>query len=300
MEKEISRGGILQYLPDELKREYDFLTRNNPDIEGLSHPLINLSDAFRAYFILIHFFTDASTDDVQEKMMVGIRSIDLLASALSRQNIEFGGRRKYTDPIDICATLFFGIVKNHSFNDGNKRTALLLLLYQLQMYNYYPTAPKKEFEKLVVHVAEGNIDRQYPGVYKKFKKHDDPTIATIAYLLRRMTTKKNNTYHINPTMKTFCASLEKIGVVCNVENGKVKLTYKVPGHWYVFSSKENIFAIPFHGWTRSVGAKTARDALNALGVYEQFPDYKSLLDGSETLYELVDEFKEPLRRLKDK
>lgn len=88
----------MQHLPESLKREYGYLTKTYPDIIGLDHPLLNLSDAFRAYFILVHYFTDASTDEYREQMMVGIRSIDLLASALSRQNISFGGKQKIYRP----------------------------------------------------------------------------------------------------------------------------------------------------------------------------------------------------------
>lgn len=117
----------MKYLPDDLKREYDFTIRNNPDIPGLEHPFINLSDVFRAYFILIHYFTDPSSSEVAERMLPGIRSIDLLASALGRQAASFGGKQKYNTPIEIRSTLFFGLVKNHSLNDGNKRTALLIL-----------------------------------------------------------------------------------------------------------------------------------------------------------------------------
>lgn len=290
----------MQYLPEDLRREFDFLVKNNPDIEGLDHPFINLSDSFRAYFILIHYFTDASTDEEQERMMVGIRSIDLLASALSRQNVTFCGKSKYSDPIDICSTLFFGMVKNHSFNDGNKRTALLLLLYQLQLFGYFPTAPKKEFESLVLHVADSSIETHYWSVYKKFKKSDDAIIKTISFLLRRMTAKKKTTYHTAPTMKEFCAALESQGATCKVENNKVKFSYQLPGHWYTLTPKIMNYTIPFHGWTRTVGAKTARDTLDGLGLFEQFPTYQHLFEGSDSLYELVDEFKEPLRRLKDK
>ena len=290
----------MQYLPDDLKRELNFLTKNNPDIDGLVHPLINLSDSFRAYFILIHYFTDSSTDEDQEKMMVGIRSIDLLASALSRQTVSFGGKLKYTDPIDICSTLFFGMVKNHSFNDGNKRTALLVLLYQLQLFGYYPTAHEKQFEKLVLHVADSSIETHYRSIYKKFKRYDDAVIRTLSYLLRRMTAKKNNAYHIAPTMREFCAALESHGVKYKIETNKAKFSYKVPGHWFTITHKEKCYSIPFHGWTRTVGPKTARDTLDALGIYEQFPSYQHLLEGSDSLYELVDTFKEPLRRLKDK
>lgn len=294
------RGIEMQYLSEDLKREYLFHTKNNPDIVGLDHPYINLSDAFRAYFILVDYFTDASTDEEQEKMMVGIRSVDLLASALGRQNISFGGKQKYTQPLDICATLFFGIVKNHSFNDGNKRTALLLLLYQLQLFGYYPEAKKREFENLVLHVADGSIESAYHGVYKKFKKQEDPVIRTLSYLLRHMTVKKDNTYHAAPTMKEFCAALEKCGVECKHENGKMKMTYTVPGKWIIYPSKTYTYIIPFHGWTRTVGAETARNALTALNIYDQYPTYQHLFEGSESMYELVDDFKEPLRRLKDK
>ena len=215
----------MRYLPNDLKREYDFLVKNYLDIEGLHHPLMNLSDAFRAYFILIHYFTDTSTDDMKEKMMYGIRSVDLLASALGRQNISFAGKRKYTEPLDICATLFFGMVKNHSFNDGNKRTALLLLLYQLQLYGYYPIASKKRFEKLVLCVAEGSVETNYKNIYNRFKKSEDAVIKTISQLLRMMTEKKNNTYHVAPTMKEFCAALEAQKVQWKEENNKVKFVY---------------------------------------------------------------------------
>lgn len=293
-------SNTMKYLPESLKREYEYFIKNNPDIDGLEHPLINLSDDFRAYFILVHYFTDVSTDEEQEQMMVGIRSIDLLASALGRQNISFGGKRKYTNALDICATLFFGIVKNHSFNDGNKRTALLLLLYQLQLFGYYPTARQSQFEKLVLCVAEGSIELQYWSVYKKFKKHEDPVIHTISFLLKQMTQKKNNAYNINPTMREFCSALEAQGVTCCSENGKMKFSFVDRGKWRIFMPKEQKYSIPFHGWTRIVGAKTARDTLNALGLYDQFPTYKHVLEKSDPLYTLVDIFKEPLRRLKDK
>ena len=57
-------------------------------------------------------------------MLIGVRDLNLLGSAIGRQSASFGGKTKYTNPVDICATLFYGLVKNHSFSDGNKRTAL--------------------------------------------------------------------------------------------------------------------------------------------------------------------------------
>ena len=299
-EKQKSEDINMKYLPEELKKEYDFYTKNNPDLEGIEHPLINLSDTFRAYFILLHYFTDASSPEGTEKMLFGIRSEHLLASAIGRQVVAYGGYVRYKEPLDICATLFFGLVKNHSFSDGNKRTALLILLYQLQLFGYNPTAPKKDFEKLVLSVAEGSVEQEYQLYYRKFKGHDDPVIKTISYALKRMTTKKDNTYHVAPTMREFCIALENQGVAYVQENGKIKFSHKRKGVWYQLTPEEKNFSIPFGGWTRVIGPRTARDTLRALDLYDQFASYKDLLEGADPLYKLTDDFKEPLRRLKDK
>lgn len=290
----------MKYLPDDLKREFNYLITNNPDLPGLDSPLINLSDTFKAYFILVHYFTDVSSQEESERMLVGIRSINLLASALGRQIVSYDGHLKYRAPLDICATLFFGLVKNHSFSDGNKRTALLILLYQLQQYGYVITAPKKDFEKLVLSVAANTLNTTYRSAFRKYKNADDWQIQVISYMLRRMVSKKDNSYHISPTTKEFCAALEKLGVSCVLDNSKIRFSYKPKGNWRFIPEKERNYYINFGGWTRTIGAKTARDTLQALGLYNQFASYQDLLEGAESLYDLVDNFKEPLRRLKDK
>ena len=290
----------VKYFPEDLKREYDFYTSHNPDIEELKHPLINLSDVFRAYFILIHFFTDASSDEESEKMLIGIRSTELLASALSRQIVSFAGKKKYTEPLDICATLFFGMVKNHPFSDGNKRTALLILLYQLQLFGYFPRSHKKDFERLVLSVAENSLDEKYANYYSKFKKKEDWKILVISKELKRLVSKKDNCYHTNPTIKEFCAALERQGVSCTLDNSKVKLSRTPASNgWKFVRPKEYNYSIPFRGWTRTVGAGTARDVLNKLGLYDQIPSYRYFFICAEPMYNLVEDFKEPLRRLKD-
>jgi death on curing protein len=53
----------------------------------------------------------------------GLRSIDLLESALARPQ----GKANYADPsaAELAAAYAFGIVKNHPFLDGHKRTGLV-------------------------------------------------------------------------------------------------------------------------------------------------------------------------------
>ncbi|PDX84332.1 hypothetical protein CGS59_05930 [Faecalibacterium prausnitzii] len=231
-------------------------------------------------------------------MLVGLRSADLLGSALGRQIVSFGGRKKYTDSIEICATLFYGLVKDHAFHDGNKRTALLTLLYQLTLYGYIPSVSVNKYEKLVVAVAAHTVEATYPKEWKKFKKCEEPEIQTIAYLLRQMTKKKDNSYHISPTMKEFCAALENADVSYEASGSKMHFTRVEYSMWKLKKEKYQ-YTIPFNGWTRTVGAKTARDTLQALKIYDQYATYQDVFDDQEPLYALVDQFNVPLRRLKD-
>lgn len=288
----------MQYLPERLRELYNRWVDEYSDIEGLMHPLINLSDVFSAYCILADYFTDATSGKDVEQMLVGLRSADLLASALGRQDASFGGKRKYTEGLDICATLFFGLVKNHAFSDGNKRTGLLILLYQLQLFGYYVTVSVKEFEKLVVAIAANSIPSTYKNVWDKFRKQDDAVIKTLSYLLRRMVTRKNNAYKVSITMREFCAALEKSGITVDLRANKIILSAERKTFWKSRQKKEK--AIPFHGWTRTVGAGTARDALKGLGIYDEIYSYNALIESKESMYDLVERFEEPLRRLKDK
>ncbi len=289
---------IMNNLPEDLKKEYEYLTLHNPDIEGIEHPLINISDTLRAYFILAHYFTDPSSHET-EKMLVGVRDFNLLGSAIGRQNTSYGGKTKYTDKIEICATLFFGLVKNHSFSDGNKRTALLVLLYQLGLYGYMPIAPKKDFEKLVVSVAANKLPEDFQYEYKRNIKSDDPVVMTIARIIRKLVQRKNHTYHISPTMREFCDAIEKCGVICNLSGGKIHFERKIKKGW-LMPPKTLGYTAAFAGWSRTVGADTARSILSNLEIYEEFANYKDFIEGKEPMYQLVDDFSAPLRRLKDR
>ena len=285
---------------DDIRREYERISKENPDIEGLNHPLINVSDTLRAYFCLADYFTDESSNTM-ESMLIGVRSMDLLYSAIGRQVVSFGNRKKYTNPIDICSTLFYGMVKNHSFSDGNKRTALLVLVYQLDLYNYLPAngVSVREFEKLVVSVAADTLPTEYRSVWKKYEDKEDTIIYTIAHILRKMTKKKDHSYHVDMTMQDMVNALKSQSVKCIPDGGKIHFERTIPAKW--FRPEEKLkYSTVFGGWTRSIGASTAREILTALKLYDQFPDYQSFVDGNDTFYSIIQKFELPLIRLKDK
>ena len=281
----------------EIENEYYRLQKMYSDIPEIEHPLINVSDTLKAYFALADYFTDSSSNTT-ESMLVGIRSMDLLCSALSRQNASFDCVTKYKNPIDICSTLFYGMTKNHSFTDGNKRTALLILIYQATLYGYLPNVPVKKFEKLVIAVAANDLKNAYPSLWKKYKRADDPEIKTISHFLRKSMQKKNHSYHIRISTKEMKVALEHYGVIVTEDNGKLHFTRKIPAKLFHRAETLN-YSIPFGGWTRSVGPSTARDILQNLKIYDQLCDYQSFLDGNELFYNLIEDFEGPLRRLKD-
>jgi len=287
---------VMKYLPNHLKEAFEYDISQCPDYEEIKRPLVNVSDVLKAHYILADYFTDPTAEDEIESMLVGVRSFNLLTSAICRQICGYNGKRKYTNNIEICATLFYGLVKNHAFHDGNKRTALLTLLAQLQAYNYYPTAGINEFEKLVLAVADDSLPVKYKYAWKKFEKKDDTIIYTIAFLLRRMVENKNTSFRCDISMKEFIQALEKQGVICERNGLKTKLIRKSRKGLF---PKTYTYFINYYGDTRVVQAGMARDTFDELHLFEEFPSYQSLFDGRESLYALISQFEQPLRRLKD-
>ena len=62
----------------------------------------------------------------------GVKSLALLESACSRPRTAIGKTEKYPALEEKAAALFHSLTKNHPFHNGNKRTALVTLLTQLQ------------------------------------------------------------------------------------------------------------------------------------------------------------------------
>lgn len=272
--------------------------KNIQDLEGVEHPYINISDVLRAHYYLADYFLDESSGEI-EKMSVGVRSYQLLGSAIGRQLVWFGGRRKYSDPIAICSTLFYGLVTDHAFVDGNKRTALLVLLFQLQLYGFFPKTELNSFEKLVLSTAERSLNIKYRHTFKKFKSENyvDNEVSTITYELRRMTEKTDRSFHLNMTMKDFCNKMNSIGVLFELDNSKIKF-YRTQKSF--LKSKKFSYIVKFYGWTRPVEAGMVRDVFDNLGLTEEYASYQSWSMSQDPFYKLIKEFEGPLRRLKDK
>lgn len=100
----------------------------------------------------------------------GIRDTGMLDSALNRP------RQKaiYDTPdiSDLAAAYLFGIVKNHPFIDGNKRTGFAAADLFLYFNGFNLETSSEDIIQLVVMVAAGEIDET--GAAAFFRDHAEP------------------------------------------------------------------------------------------------------------------------------
>jgi death-on-curing protein len=87
----------------------------------------------------------------------GVRNIGLLQSALARprQLYAYGDA---PDTVDMAAAYTVGIVRNHPFVDGNKRTAFVVGVLFLEINGYRFTASEEDATKAVLGLAAGTLD----------------------------------------------------------------------------------------------------------------------------------------------
>ena len=90
----------------------------------------------------------------------GIRDEALLASAAFAPQSSFGGKSPYVDLIEVAAAYLFYLGRNHPFLDGNKRTAMAAAIVFLRLNGFDPAADSDDWERLVLDVASGKIDRE--------------------------------------------------------------------------------------------------------------------------------------------
>jgi death-on-curing protein len=87
----------------------------------------------------------------------GVRNVGLLQSALARpQQLHAYGDAP--DATDMAAAYTVGIVRNHPFVDGNKRTAFVVGVLFLELNGYRFTATEEDATQAVLGLAARAID----------------------------------------------------------------------------------------------------------------------------------------------
>lgn len=286
----INRGIIMDLLSKELYNEYLREEKLLGDTSQYNNMQITPVDVLKAHYIITDYFADTDNG----KVLSGIKNIDLLLSAVARQSTNFGGKEKWKTPLEKCASLFYGLNKNHAFNDGNKRTSLLITLHYLYLINRMPTGNQKKFETLTVRIAANELYK-YP-ISKRYKDDPDAPILIIANELRHLTRKTDNRFYAL-TYREFGQKLEQLGMgyyFGQPNNGYISVYQE--RKTFLGPKKRHVRQIGFPGWSRQIGAKAAKSILHDLNL----DDYYQFFKDGEPIYKLLEDYSGPLSRLKDK
>lgn len=89
----------------------------------------------------------------------GVRDDGLLQSALARprQIHAYGGN---PDIVEMAAAYIFGIIRNHPFIDGNKRTGFMTGIVFLEINGYRFTASEEAATRAILDLAASKLDEQ--------------------------------------------------------------------------------------------------------------------------------------------
>lgn len=109
----------------------------------------------------IHSFHDSQIE--RHGGSYGIRDNNLLESALGRPKNIYAYDQG--DMFDMAAAYAHGIAKNHSFVDGNKRTALITSILFIELNGYVFTASEAEAVHMIVSLANGEIEEKLYAVW---------------------------------------------------------------------------------------------------------------------------------------
>ena len=92
--------------------------------------------------------------------MDGVRDAGLLSSALARPRNAFAYCDPKPDLAALAAAYAFGVIKNHPFVDGNKRTGYVLCRTFLKVNQRDIEASDVEKYQVVIAVADGSMGEE--------------------------------------------------------------------------------------------------------------------------------------------
>jgi len=282
----------------DIRQDFEYSIRTYAPDKDTHGGILSEYDVLKAHYFLSDYFLSEG-----EEVRFGILNYDMLSSAVSRQIVGYNDKEKWTNDIEKIATLLYGLTKDHAFNDGNKRTALLSLLIGLHRINRQVDCKKKEYETLLVRIASNELTK-YPA-YKRFLQNTDSEVLFIADFIKRNTRKVDMRFRsltfneFNTRLKTYNIWLDNPkGNTINVYQKKEKtFLHKL----FNRSQDERITQIGFPGWKRQVNPKAFRSVLQAAGLTpENGFDARVFYEGVEPEYKLIDEYYDVLHRLKDR
>jgi len=113
-------------------------------------------------------------DNIIEKTggLEGVKDNGGVLSALANPFHTFAGKELYPTIVEKAGIVFFSLIKNHGFTDGNKRTACLML--DIILYNYTVTlsVEDREMEEAAIKIAKNKFSKEnvFDWVYENIRR----------------------------------------------------------------------------------------------------------------------------------
>lgn len=90
----------------------------------------------------------------------GIKNIGLIESSLNSGLATFSGEDLYPTIEDKISMKSYSFIKNHGFEDGNKRVGITVLLVLSKLNGINLKYTQKELIELGLGIAEGRLDKK--------------------------------------------------------------------------------------------------------------------------------------------
>lgn len=299
------RGGyrhLVILLKKELLKEHQRQLLKLPHFQA-TKGLHNLSyeDVLDAHFCIADFFAREG----HGMGGVGIKDVNTFVSTIERQFSGYDGHVVFETPYEQIATLVFGIIRNHPFHDANKRTAFLCALMGLHKMGRVICVSEKEFEDLMVDVADRNLERK-SAVRERIKKGEShPDIRYLGRYLEKNSRKKAR---LTKTIKfrQLRQIVEQNGFSFSSSNkGTIDLLRrdKKVVHRFFFGDRIEttetvLLNIAYHGEGVDVPDNTLRLVRQACGLTDQDGyDGEVLLRDAQPTFTLINSYRAALQRL---
>lgn len=208
----------------------------------------------------------------------GPKDFGLLSSAVARQLASAGGRYVYDDLWDIASSLIFGLINDHPFHDGNKRTAFLSSVFFMMQHNYLPSVNIEEIEDFTVEIAE------YKAKHGRYI-----SVTEISTRFKTMFRRQDNRISYVVTFNELQGLLKQHG--CSIGDPQ--------GNYInVYRGANRVAHIGFPGWSKEVSRNAISTVRKMTGLIpENGVDAQVFFKGADPLSALIGAYEKPLRRL---
>jgi len=239
----------------------------------------------------------------------GVKSMALLESAIGRQHTCIGRSMKYPDVISNASTLLFGLIGDHPFHNGNKRTALVSMLVHLDKNKLTLTDTRQdELFNMVIQVAEHTLGMTKSKRFRRKqklrrRKADTEVNAIISWLKPRVKKvirgeKVISYFQLNKILERFGYTLKNprkntIDIYKKKEDDKKGILSKKKK-----TEEKKIGNIPFPGATIEVPVRTIKYVREKCKFREEDGvDSEAFYAGQIIIDSFINKYRTLLRRL---